>query len=188
MTEQQSSVCMEFLFICSFFPFIFIHSSVDGSLCYFHILAIVSNASMNTGIHVSFQIHVVYYFFKYILRSGISRSYGTQSFGSSHGKESAYLCRRFDFNLWVGRIPWIRQWKTTPYSYLENSTDRGAWWAIVHGVAESDMTEQLNIHAWQFYLYFLRKFHPVFSTMTAPIYAYTSSVQGFFFFQVVVNI
>ena len=68
---------------------------------------------------------------------GISRSYGTQSFGSSHGKESAYLCRRFDFNLWVGRIPWIRQWKTTPYSYLENSTGRGAWWAIVHGVAKS---------------------------------------------------
>ena len=27
------------------------------------------------------------------------------------------------------------------YSCLENSTDRGAWWATVHGVAESDMTK-----------------------------------------------
>ena len=29
------------------------------------------------------------------------------------------------------------------YSCLENSMDRGAWWAIVHGVTESHMTEQL---------------------------------------------
>ena len=27
------------------------------------------------------------------------------------------------------------------YSCLDNSTDRGAWWAIVHRVTESDMTE-----------------------------------------------
>ena len=26
------------------------------------------------------------------------------------------------------------------YSYLENSRDRGAWQAIVHGISESDMT------------------------------------------------
>ena len=32
------------------------------------------------------------------------------------------------------------------YSYMENSMDRGAWQALVNGVTESDMTEQLSLH------------------------------------------
>ena len=31
------------------------------------------------------------------------------------------------------------------YSCLENSVGRGAWWATVRGVAESDTTEQLSL-------------------------------------------
>ena len=51
----------------------FIHSTVDGHLGCFHVLAIVNSASVNNGIHVSFSVLVS---FVYLPRSGISGSYG----------------------------------------------------------------------------------------------------------------
>ena len=46
------------------------HSSFDGHLGYFHVLAIVNSAAMNIEVHVWFQISV-FIFFRYIPRSGI---------------------------------------------------------------------------------------------------------------------
>ena len=40
-----------------------------------------------------------------------------------------------------GRSPGGGNGNPLQYSCLENPMDRGAWWAIVHGVAESGMTE-----------------------------------------------
>ena len=51
----------------------FIHSSVNGHLGCFHVLAIVNSAAMNNGIHVSLSILVSS---GYMLRSGIAGSYG----------------------------------------------------------------------------------------------------------------
>ena len=52
----------------------FIHSSVDGHLGCFHVLAIANNAAKSSGIHVSFSILVSS---GYMPRSGIAGSYGS---------------------------------------------------------------------------------------------------------------
>ena len=44
------------------------------------------------------------------------------------------------FNPWVGKIPWRREWlpfSILQYSCLENSMDKGAWQATLHGVTKS---------------------------------------------------
>ena len=41
----------------------------------------------------------------------------------------------------LGRSPGVGNVNPLQYSYLENSIDRGTWWATVHGVTkESDTT------------------------------------------------
>ena len=45
----------------------------------------------------------------------------------------------------LGRSPGEGNGNPLQYSCLENSMDRGAWWATVHGVTkESEMTNQLS--------------------------------------------
>ena len=50
----------------------FIHSSVNGYLSFFHVLAIVNSAAMNNGTHVSFSVLVSS---GRMPRSGIAGSY-----------------------------------------------------------------------------------------------------------------
>ena len=66
--------------------------------------------------------------------------------GSSAGKESA--CNAGDLGSlsgW-GRSAGERNGYPLQYSGLENSMDRGVWWATVHGVTKSwTWTEQLTL-------------------------------------------
>ena len=50
----------------------FIHSSVDGHLGCFHVLATVNSASVNTGVHESFSVLISS---GYMPRSGVAESY-----------------------------------------------------------------------------------------------------------------
>ena len=60
--------------------------------------------------------------------------------GGANGKEPSCESRRlkrFGFNPGSGRSPGGGHGNPLQYSCLENPTDRGAWWATVHGVAKS---------------------------------------------------
>ena len=57
--------------------FFFMHSSVNGHLSCFHVLAIVNSAAMNTGVHVSFRTT---FFSSYMPRCRIAGSDGSSIF------------------------------------------------------------------------------------------------------------
>ena len=63
--------------VCGYAYHVFIHASVNIHLSYFHVLAIIYSAAMDTGMHVYFQILV---FSGYMPRSGIAGSYGNSIF------------------------------------------------------------------------------------------------------------
>ena len=81
VAKGRSSFCCV-VFHCINVPQLFIHSSSDGHLHCFQILAIVNNVAMNIWVHMFFQI-IVLRFLGYIPRSGIALSKGICIFNFS---------------------------------------------------------------------------------------------------------
>ena len=60
---------------------------------------------------------------------------------------------RHRFDPWVRKNLWRRNGYPLHYSCLENSMDRGSWWAVVHRVAKSQtQLDQLIMHTRKTYL------------------------------------
>ena len=76
--------------------------------------------------------------------SDISKHHQGTSLVAQMVKKISVQCRRLKQDPQSGRSP--GEWNGNPlqYSCLENSMDRETWWVIVHGVTESDKTEQVT--------------------------------------------
>ena len=77
--------------------------------------------------------------------------------GGSEGKESACNVGDQGSIPGSGRPPGEGNGYPLQYSCLENSTDRGAWWAIIHGVTKSQtrLSDEHNTHTTLLHLGFI---------------------------------
>ena len=82
---------------------LFIHSSVDGHLGCFHVLAVVNSAPVNTGVYMSFSIMISS---EYMLSSGIVGSYGE---GSGNPLQCSCLENPRDGGTWGAAIYGVAQ-------------------------------------------------------------------------------
>ena len=98
--------------------------------------------------------------------------YCTTGCGGSDGKESA--CNAEDSGSIPGsqRSPGEGNGNPVQYSCLENSMDRGVWWATIHGVRKS--RTQLSNQHFHFHRYMEKNIKSIFSYTHTNLHKFTN--------------
>ena len=98
-----------------------------------YLVSVVCFLLYSVSMYIPICVHVYVCMYIYVHLYGFPKWFS--------GKESACQCRRHGFDPYVGRSHGVGSGNPLQYSYWNNPTDRGAWQAIVHGVAKSQTTE-----------------------------------------------
>ena len=128
-------------------------------------LSTLLNTAQNVLIYLLIYIYVIYSWYKHIYCVCVCiYIYRLTRWRSS--KESACQSKARDSGSIpeMQRSPGVGNGNLLQYSCLENSTDRGAWQAIVHGVTKLDVTEQIYTHMYIFSSVQLLSRVPLFAT------------------------
>ena len=131
-------LCILCIYVCVYITHIyihihthtfFIHSSVNGHLGCFHLLAIANSAPVNTGMHVSFWISI---FSRYTRRSRIAGLYGSSIFSFLRSRHIVLhrSCTNWHFHQQCRRVLFSPYPHLLFIDFLMITILTGMWWYL----------------------------------------------------------
>lgn len=136
------------------------HSPIKGHLYYSHLLAIVNNVAVNTGIKISIWV-LAFNSFGYLPRSGIAGSYGNHmsNFVRNYHTVSNSGCTILHSHQLCARVPILHPYWHSLFSFLGNSHYNGHEVISVYISLMISAVENLLIHLLAIvYIFFKRNF------------------------------
>ena len=144
-----------------------IHSSVNGHLCCFHVLANVNSTTVNIGIHVSFSIMI---FSGYMPSSGTVGSYGSviPSFLRNLYNDFHSGCINLYYNQQCKRVPFFSIFSPAFVCRLSDDGQSDQYEVIAH--CNFDLHFSNNEWCWASFHVFISHLYVFFGEMSVQVF------------------